>query len=150
MIQAGVRTTAVEMHSDGEVVARIPLGLVDSPFPYSVTIAQTETGRILTKALAEYGVPVERGVTLTGLTQDEHGVGVMLEHAGGDHETARTGWLVGADGRAQPDTSAGRQRPPGRRGVPLRRLLRSVRRLRGVQSVPVLDSEPLDRGVSCG
>ncbi|WP_395294778.1 FAD-dependent oxidoreductase [Kitasatospora hibisci] len=53
LIRAGVRTTAMEMHSDGDVVARIPLDLVDSPFPYSVTIAQTETERILTKALAE-------------------------------------------------------------------------------------------------
>ncbi|MDQ0771686.1 hypothetical protein QF026_000152 [Streptomyces aurantiacus] len=36
-----------------------------------MTIAQTETERILTKALAEYSVTVERGVTLAGLTQHE-------------------------------------------------------------------------------
>ncbi|MEU9044713.1 MULTISPECIES: FAD-dependent monooxygenase [unclassified Kitasatospora] len=98
LIRAGVRTTGMEMHADGEVVARIALDLVDSPFPYSVTIAQTETERILTKALAEHGVTVEREVTLTGLTQDEHGVQVVLEHADGRQETAGTGWLVGADG----------------------------------------------------
>ncbi|MGF1425804.1 FAD-dependent monooxygenase [Kitasatospora sp. LaBMicrA B282] len=98
LIRAGVRTTAMEMHADGEVVARIALDLVDSPFPYSVTIAQTETERILTKALAEHGVTVEREVTLTGLTQDEHGAQVVLEHADGRQETVSTGWLVGADG----------------------------------------------------
>ncbi|WP_344464768.1 FAD-dependent monooxygenase [Kitasatospora kazusensis] len=98
LIGAGVRTTAMEMHSDGEVVARIALDLVDSPFPFSVTIAQTETERILTEALAEHGVTVEREVTLTGLTQDEHAVRVVLEHADGSEETVSTGWLVGADG----------------------------------------------------
>ncbi|KPI14270.1 Pentachlorophenol monooxygenase [Actinobacteria bacterium OV450] len=98
LIQAGVRTTAMEMHSDGEVVGRIALDLVDSPFPYSVTIAQTETERILAKALAVHGVTVERAVTLTDLMQDEHGVQVVLEHAGGFEEIVSTGWLVGADG----------------------------------------------------
>ncbi|MFE9426083.1 FAD-dependent monooxygenase [Kitasatospora sp. NPDC006697] len=98
VIRAGVRTTAMEMHADGEVVARIALDLVDSPFPYSVTLAQTETERILTEALAGHGVTVEREVTLTGLTQDEHGVEATLEHADGSRETAVTGWLVGADG----------------------------------------------------
>ncbi|MGW2668057.1 FAD-dependent monooxygenase [Streptomyces sp. NPDC001272] len=98
LIRAGVRTTGMEMHADGEVVARIALDLVDSPFPYSVTVAQTETERILTEALAGHGVRVEREVTLTGLTQDEHGVRVVLEHADGRRETAGTGWLVGADG----------------------------------------------------
>ncbi|WP_078911624.1 FAD-dependent monooxygenase [Streptomyces sp. NRRL WC-3742] len=98
LIRNGVRTTAMEMHSDGEVVARIALDLVDSPFPFSVTIAQTETERILTKALDEHGVSVEREVTLTGLTQDEHGVQAVLEHADGRRETVGTGWLVGADG----------------------------------------------------
>ncbi|MFE0462226.1 FAD-dependent monooxygenase [Kitasatospora sp. NPDC058965] len=95
---AGVRTTAMELHSAGEVLARVELDLVDSVFPYSVTIAQTETERILTEALAGHGVTVERGVELTGLTQDDGGVRAVLTHADGHEETATTGWLVGADG----------------------------------------------------
>jgi 2-polyprenyl-6-methoxyphenol hydroxylase-like FAD-dependent oxidoreductase len=95
---AGVRTTAMEMHSAGRLLTRIELDLVDSRFRYSVTIAQTETERILAQALAGHGVTVEREVTLTGLTQDEHGVQAVLEHADGSRETVATGWLVGADG----------------------------------------------------
>jgi 2-polyprenyl-6-methoxyphenol hydroxylase-like FAD-dependent oxidoreductase len=98
LIDAGVRTTAMEMHADGAVVARIALDLVDSPFPFSVTIAQTETERILTEALAEQGVTVEREVSLADLTQDEHLVHAVLEHADGRRETVSTSWLVGADG----------------------------------------------------
>ncbi|BCL33351.1 hypothetical protein GCM10017557_82100 [Streptomyces aurantiacus] len=62
------------------------------------TIAQTETERILTKGLAEYSITVERGVALAGLTQHEYGGRVVLEHADETHESAGTGWLVGADG----------------------------------------------------
>ncbi|MBM9506514.1 FAD-dependent monooxygenase [Actinacidiphila acididurans] len=98
IIAAGVRTEAMELHTAGRSVGRIELGLVDSPFPYTVTIAQTETERILTAALARNGVSVERGITLTGLDQDDSGVRAVLRHADGREEGLAASWLVGADG----------------------------------------------------
>jgi len=53
---------------------------VDSPFPYSILVAQTETERILTESLAKSGVEVERGVTLVGLSQDQDVVRAILRH----------------------------------------------------------------------
>ena len=98
VLAAGIRTDAMELHAAGHSVARIELGLVDSPYPYSVTIAQTESERILTAALAGHGVTVERGVALVGLDQDGSGVRATLRHADGTEEVAAGAWLVGADG----------------------------------------------------
>jgi 2-polyprenyl-6-methoxyphenol hydroxylase-like FAD-dependent oxidoreductase len=60
---AGVTTTAMEMHAGARRLGRFDLDRVDSPFPYAVTLAQTETERILTEFLAAHGVVVERGRT---------------------------------------------------------------------------------------
>ncbi|MFC4033911.1 FAD-dependent monooxygenase [Streptomyces polygonati] len=98
VLASGVRTDAMELRADGETVARIELGLVDSPYPYSVTIAQTETERILTEALAGHGVAVERERTVTALEQDGGGVRVTVRHADGREEVVAGAWLVGADG----------------------------------------------------
>ncbi|MEY9872572.1 2-polyprenyl-6-methoxyphenol hydroxylase-like FAD-dependent oxidoreductase [Streptacidiphilus sp. MAP12-33] len=98
VIASGVRTDAMELHANGGKLARIELGVVDSPYPYSVTTAQTETERILTAALATHGVTVDRGVTLTALTQDDSGVRATVRHADGHEEELTGSWLVGADG----------------------------------------------------
>jgi 2-polyprenyl-6-methoxyphenol hydroxylase-like FAD-dependent oxidoreductase len=51
LIESGVRTTTFQMYDGGERIARIALDTVDSPFPFSVTTAQTETERVLTERL---------------------------------------------------------------------------------------------------
>ncbi|MEC3995084.1 FAD-dependent monooxygenase [Actinacidiphila sp. DG2A-62] len=98
LIAAGVRTDAMELRSEGRTVARVGFGVVDSPFPYSVTIAQTDTERILTEALARHGVTVDRGVTLTGLDQDASGVRARVRRPDGSEDVLAGSWLVGADG----------------------------------------------------
>jgi 2-polyprenyl-6-methoxyphenol hydroxylase-like FAD-dependent oxidoreductase len=98
IIDSGVRTVAMEMRAEGRVLTRLALDTVDSPYPFSVTTAQTETERILTARLAGLGVTVERGVTLTGLTQEPDRVRAVLRHAGGREETVSTPWLAGTDG----------------------------------------------------
>ncbi|GAA2248940.1 FAD-dependent monooxygenase [Herbiconiux moechotypicola] len=84
--QAGVMTTGVHLHlgsdSDGSATHRFSFEGVDSRHPYTVTLPQTETERILTARLAELGVAIERGVELTGLVQDAADAG-GAEGAGG-------------------------------------------------------------------
>ena len=60
-------------------------------------VAQPDTEAVLAERAAELGVVVERGVELTGLTQDADGVEVTLRSRDGE-QTARVGWVVGADG----------------------------------------------------
>lgn len=70
IVDSGRRTTALHFHADGKMLADVPLDTVDSPYPFSVTTAQTETERIITARLRELGVEIERGVELIDFTQD--------------------------------------------------------------------------------
>ncbi|WP_042424931.1 FAD-dependent monooxygenase [Streptacidiphilus anmyonensis] len=98
IVASGIKATGVEMHASGRTLARVELDIVDSPHPYSVLTAQTETERILAGNLAKHGVEVERGVSLVGLEQDADGVRATLRASDGREETVAASWLVGADG----------------------------------------------------
>lgn len=90
----GIKAVAMQLYTGGERLFRIPLGTVDSAFPYTVVTAQTETERVLTEHARSLGVTVERDVELVGLTQDDSAV--HLSFRNGDHAT--TSWVIGADG----------------------------------------------------
>ena len=62
-------TTAMEFHADGRTLARVPLDTVRSPYPFSASLGQDETERILTARLAALGVTIERGRELVSLEQ---------------------------------------------------------------------------------
>ncbi|MGY1697117.1 FAD-dependent monooxygenase [Geodermatophilus sp. SYSU D00814] len=72
-------------------------GLEELPYAH-LGLPQYETERILGDRLRSLGVEVERGVELTGFTQDDEGVTATLVHPGGEEESARAAYLVGADG----------------------------------------------------
>ena len=93
-LDAGLRTTAMTIHSDGHELGRLALDLVDSPFPYSLTLPQTATEAILAARLEELGGRVERGTELASFDQDEHGVRATL----GSGEVVDASYVVGADG----------------------------------------------------
>jgi 2-polyprenyl-6-methoxyphenol hydroxylase-like FAD-dependent oxidoreductase len=98
LIASGVRTVGMDMFADGHRLARLSFDDVDSPFPFSVTTAQTETERILAKRLSALGVVVERGVQATAFAQDAAGVEVTLRHPDGREERVSSQWIVGTDG----------------------------------------------------
>jgi 2-polyprenyl-6-methoxyphenol hydroxylase-like FAD-dependent oxidoreductase len=98
LIASGVRTTAMEMFDAGHLLARVSLDEVDSPFPFSVTTAQTQTERILTERLSQLGVSVERGLEALSFEQDASGVDYALRHLDGREELGRCDWIVGTDG----------------------------------------------------
>ncbi|SNS94439.1 FAD-dependent monooxygenase [Rhodococcoides kyotonense] len=93
IIDSGRTTIGVQFHADGKVLANIPLDTVDSPYPFSVTTAQTETERILTDRLRTLGVEIERGVELIDLAQD--GASVQAFTSTG---TITCRYLAGTDG----------------------------------------------------
>ncbi len=70
-----------------------------SRFHYALILPQSETERLLTGRLAGLGVSAERGVELTGFTQDGAGVEAVLRRPeGGAEERLRVRWLIGCDG----------------------------------------------------
>lgn len=99
MEACGSRIGAMELGrgSDPEPQIRVDFGEIESRHPYVLDLSQPDTEEILARHAAQLGVVVHRGVRLTGLRQDDHGVTVDLHTPDGDG-TTRYGWVVGADG----------------------------------------------------
>jgi 2-polyprenyl-6-methoxyphenol hydroxylase-like FAD-dependent oxidoreductase len=98
LIASGVRTNAFEFLDGSETLGRVELGTVDSPYPFTISTAQTETERVLTERLEELGTTVERGVELVGLVQDDDQVRSTVRDADGREEVVVSSWVGGADG----------------------------------------------------
>lgn len=98
LIASGIPATAATFHADGKTLGRVALDTVDSPYPFSVSTAQTETERVLTERLSELGVVVERGVELVGFEQDDDEVRSTLRRADGTEEKVVSSWIAGTDG----------------------------------------------------
>jgi 2-polyprenyl-6-methoxyphenol hydroxylase-like FAD-dependent oxidoreductase len=97
MLDTGIKATAMQLYAGGRKLFRVPLGEVDSAFPFTLTTAQTETERVLGEHLQSLGVTVERGVELVALSQDDDGVHLTLQKDGST-EQASASWVIGADG----------------------------------------------------
>src|SRR5215469_11623047 len=67
--------------------------------PYGqLGLPQYETERLLARHLGRFGIDVERGTALSGLTPEEDGVAVRLTRGDGASETARFRYVIGCDG----------------------------------------------------
>ncbi len=98
-LRDGARLNALCIGDGVRQLARMEVGEgIDSPFPFPLLIPQSETERLLNARLSALGVTIERGVELSGLTQDEDGATATLDHANGRTEVARARYLVGCDG----------------------------------------------------
>jgi len=83
---------------------RLDVADLPSRHPYTLGLGQSHIEQILLGWVEELGVPIRRGVEVTGFAQDDTGVEVHLA----DAESLRTGYLVGADGgRSVVRTAAG-------------------------------------------
>src|SRR5271156_586454 len=91
MISTGIKAIAMQMYAGHSEHFRVPLGDVDSAFPFTLNTAQTETERVLGEHLQSLGVTVERDVELVALTQDDQdakAVHLTLRHDDGATEKA--------------------------------------------------------------
>jgi 3-(3-hydroxy-phenyl)propionate hydroxylase len=76
--------------------AGVPLDISDFPtrHNYGLALWQSDFERILAAWAGELGVPIVRGLEVTGFAQDDTGVDVELS----DGQLLRAGYLVGCDG----------------------------------------------------
>ncbi|HEY0229444.1 MAG TPA: FAD-dependent monooxygenase [Mycobacterium sp.] len=98
MLSTGIKARAMQLYAGHSKLFRVPLGDVDSAFPFTLTTAQTETERVLGEHLVSLGGSVERGVELVALTQDDDAVHATLRHGDGSTEQVSATWVIGADG----------------------------------------------------
>ncbi|MFE3542585.1 FAD-dependent monooxygenase [Nocardia sp. NPDC059177] len=97
VFDAGIVLRGQIVYVNGAEADRLELALPpEVPFGF-LGLPQYETERILRQHLASLGTRVERGVRLTGFTQDDDGVDAVLTGPDGAH-TLRTRYLVGCDG----------------------------------------------------
>jgi 2-polyprenyl-6-methoxyphenol hydroxylase-like FAD-dependent oxidoreductase len=97
-VSTGLRVTGAEFHPDGRTRARVSLDTVDSPYPFSVTLPQTDTERILTTRLRSLGVEVDRGVEFVAFDGEDDGVQAHLRHGDGRKESLKCAYVAGTDG----------------------------------------------------
>lgn len=86
----GAPVRALSYHTGSRTVLRVPL----TPDVAPLVLPQADTERLLERRLRSLGGSVERGVTVTGLAQDDEGVTVTTS-AGA---SIRGEWLIAADG----------------------------------------------------
>src|ERR1700723_2173185 len=98
MLSTGIKARGMQLYAGRRKLFRVPLGDVDSAFPFTLTTAQTETERVLGEHLESLGVTVDRGVELAALNQDDDAVHATLQHADGSTEQVSASWVIGADG----------------------------------------------------
>jgi 2-polyprenyl-6-methoxyphenol hydroxylase-like FAD-dependent oxidoreductase len=103
LIAAGNPSGTLLLHESGSRgrTHAIPLfdsALGDTRFPFLLFLSQAGTERVFVDRLASAGVGVRRGLTLTGLVQDDSGVTATLESPGVPARVVRARYLVGCDG----------------------------------------------------
>src|SRR6202171_4583727 len=97
-LAAGMQAHGAQMSNGKDVIARISLDDIDSPYPYALMIPQSDTERVLEEQLAKRGVKVERTVGLESFTDQGNQVQAVLRKASGESETLTADWLGGCDG----------------------------------------------------
>jgi 6-methylpretetramide 4-monooxygenase / 4-hydroxy-6-methylpretetramide 12a-monooxygenase len=96
----GQRITAFTLFQRGRRLTRLEADYRKMPtrFPFTLTISQVSTEKVLRDALTGLGVTVEWGVRLGDFEHDGDGVRARLDHADGTVEWTDVPWLAGCDG----------------------------------------------------
>lgn len=98
-VQAGLPLNGLSIFEHpGKRLAHLTFDDLQSPFPFTLGIPQSETERLLIERLQELGTEVERGVELAALKLHDTHVSVTLRHPDGREEVAETDWLPACDG----------------------------------------------------
>jgi 2-polyprenyl-6-methoxyphenol hydroxylase-like FAD-dependent oxidoreductase len=100
MCGLGLRISGAQMYRDGAIVAEIPLsdaGKGQSPYPFVLTLDQSETERLLLSAASQRDADIRWETEVVGLEDVDGGVRATLRQ--GERETRiHCDWVVGADG----------------------------------------------------
>ncbi|MDQ0349213.1 FAD-dependent oxidoreductase [Ancylobacter vacuolatus] len=102
LVGLGNKVTAANILADGQPLARVPLGEIETPYPFVLMLPQSETERVLLAHLERRGIQPELGISLADFTQEGETVTATLRHADGSEETARYAALVACDGAHSP------------------------------------------------
>ena len=98
LIEAGVKVWQLNLNIENRPSLAVDLSLVPSRYDFLLTLAQSETERILEKELNSYSVQVERSTALLETKDQGDSVLSRLRHADGTVEEAVSDFVLGCDG----------------------------------------------------
>ncbi|WP_013322305.1 FAD-dependent monooxygenase [Gloeothece verrucosa] len=98
VLETGKPLHKINLQAQQQRLGSVSFNTVNSPYPFVISLPQSQTERILREHLAHLGVKVQQNVELVGLKPHEGGVTATLHHADGQQETYQPSWLVGCDG----------------------------------------------------
>jgi len=98
LVAAGIHLKQANLSFEGEPLARLDLSATDHRFNFLLALPQNETERVLGERLAELGVTVDRGLTVTGFEETGDGVTARMSREDGGTQEVRSAWLLGCDG----------------------------------------------------
>ncbi len=99
IVSAGHVNHAVNIYRSGKGrLLRFSYDELESPYPFLLTIRQSDTERILGGLLQRLGGSVEWNVELVHLEQDDDAARATLRHPDGREERLEVPWLVACDG----------------------------------------------------
>lgn len=80
-------------------LAHLSFDSLDSPYPFILSLEQSETEKILAEHLSSFGIKIEREVELFDLKQKEDRVTAFIRNLRTNQETSvEAKWVVGCDG----------------------------------------------------
>ncbi|MEW6304884.1 MAG: FAD-dependent monooxygenase [Verrucomicrobiota bacterium] len=97
-VQRGLKIHDANLYAEGKRLVHLALDDLDSGFPYSLSLPQHETEKILNEFLGRLGARVERNLRLDHFRQDDSGVTAVIRRLDGKDEVVRANWLVACDG----------------------------------------------------
>ncbi len=94
LVEQGIQAPRFTIRDGEKTLIPVDFSALPTRYPYSLMVPQCTTERLLLERLAELGGKVIRPKTLTGVTQDAHGVTAQFD----DGEVIGARYVVGADG----------------------------------------------------
>src|SRR5581483_4147940 len=98
LIARGVKVHGGSIYAEGKRIVNFTLDELDAPFPFVLSVPQTDTEELLRKNLEKHGGRIEWATELRTLEDKGERVEVELAHADGRVEKTSAPWVVGCDG----------------------------------------------------
>ncbi len=102
VIARGIKLRGIVAYAEGKELLHVGLGEIDSPYPYTISLAQSETEKVLSEHLKTFGVEVERNVEVIDVKQGDGYATTTLKKADADKTNSEfsieSKWVVACDG----------------------------------------------------
>lgn len=99
LLARGNKIRGMKLTIAGQERARLNFDLIPHPQKFLLLVPQSTTETVLSDALRDLGIVVERRTEFVAARMDPKGFGAEVDlRTGGANETTRVSWLVGADG----------------------------------------------------